>query len=196
MHWGLLSRGRIIIYSFSRTSLVSCLTLEKMSLIVLYRVLKLPPGRKGTTFHYTIEPHSSMRCYEPLPIRPSQPCLRPWQASGTAVSKASPSAATFWWRSAYARLFGRLLAPSSQRVDLLFENLPLPLPPFAGDDSTMHAAGECTASTARVWLSRAMAPASDHPHSPSLHIHALTSSSFLKECVCPDSLSCASRRPS
>jgi hypothetical protein len=80
-----------------------------------------------------------------------------------------------------------------QRVDLLSENLPLPLPTFAKYNSSMHAAGECTAAW-RAWLSRAMVPASVDIHTLSLHIHAFSSS--LVQRIYPDSVACSSRRPS
>lgn len=159
-------------------------------------VPELLPGRQETAFQ--IQRRDAL--IDAVPRTSSNATLSTMPlvraGSGMVISSATPSAATFWWRSAYGPRFGRLLAPALQRVDLLSESLPLPLPPFTGDDSTIHAAGECTASMARGWLSRAMAPASAHAHKPSSHIHALTSSSFLKECVCLDSLSRASIRPS
>ena len=159
-------------------------------------VPELLPGRQETAFQ--IQRRDAL--IDAFPRTSSNATLStmpPVRAgSGTVISSATPSAATFWWRSAYASRFGRLLAPASQRVDLLSENLPLPLPSFAGDDSTMHAAGECTSSIARGWLSRAMAPASAHAHNTSSHIHIFASSSLLTECVCLDSLSRASRRQS
>jgi len=58
-------------------------------------------------------------------------------------------------RASFRATFGA----SFQRVDLLSRTAPLPLPPFAKDNSSMQAAGECTAAW-RAWLSRAMVPAS------------------------------------
>ena len=84
---GVLGRGRIIIYSFSRMSLVPCLTLVYKTPHVLYRVPKLLPGRQETAFPAQIEKRLSMRSQEPLPMRPCRPCLRLGQAVGRLRSR-------------------------------------------------------------------------------------------------------------
>jgi hypothetical protein len=81
---GLLGRGRIIIYSFSRMSLVSQFNSRVQDTPrVLHRVcLSCSQADSKRPFQYNIETRSSMRFHEPLPMRPSQLCLRLGQAVG------------------------------------------------------------------------------------------------------------------
>jgi hypothetical protein len=112
---------------------------------------------------------------------------------GTVASSATPSADVLSVEKRLCTSFRATFAANFQRVDLLFESLPLPLPLFAEDDSSMHAAGECTVAW-RAWLSRTMAPAGAHVHILSPNIHDF--SSFLARRIYLDRVSCASRRPS
>ena len=69
----LLGRGLVIIYSFSRMLLVSCLTLKSKLPGVHYRVPELLTGRLETAFQDMIGSRASMRLHEPLPMRHSRP---------------------------------------------------------------------------------------------------------------------------
>ena len=69
----LLGSGLVIIYSFSRMLLVSCLTLKSKLPGVCYRVPELLTGRLETAFQEMIGSRASMRLHEPLPMGHSRP---------------------------------------------------------------------------------------------------------------------------
>ena len=111
----LLGRGRIIIYTFNRTSLVLHVTLAKFPR-VHNLILKLLPHRQETAFQDVIRSNRGRRCGSTNSSNAALSTLMPpaMAGSGMIVVSATPSAATFWWRSAYAPRFGRLKLPSSR----------------------------------------------------------------------------------
>jgi len=102
---------------------------------------KLFPGRQGTDIQH------GGRVIDAVPRTSSNATFsngRQWDGGVECNSKRSHISVEKRLYVSFRATFGAII----QRVDLLSETLPLPLPPFAGDDSSMHAAGECTAAWA------------------------------------------------